>query len=58
MQEITKLQINRSQLKEKFFYYDGCEIDNTDSNKAEAAEKEIINLVADVLIDILLKESL
>ena len=42
-------------MKEKFFYYDGCEID---SNKAEAAEKEIINLVADVLIDILLKESL
>ena len=56
MQEITRLQITRQQLAAKHFYYDGCETADFNSDEEEAAENEILNLAADVLIDILAKE--
>ena len=55
MQDITKLSINKKQLKEKFFYYNGCETDNI-NDKDKIAVNDIINYVSDVLIDILLME--
>ena len=55
MQEITKLSINRKQLKEKFFYSKGCETDNI-NDKEKIAVNDIINYASDVLIDILLRE--
>ena len=39
-----------------YFYYDGCETADLNSDEEEAAENEILNLAADVLIDILAKE--
>ncbi len=56
MQEVTRLQINRSRLKEPYFYFDGCETETVKNSEAEADVNNIINLAADVLIDILAKE--
>lgn len=56
MQEITKLVITRQQLAEKHFYYNGCESIDVNSEEATAAENEILNLAADVLINILTME--
>ena len=42
-------------MKEKFFYYNGCETDNI-NDKEKIAVNDIINYASDVLIDILLRE--
>lgn len=54
MQEITKLNVTRQQFAEKHFYYNGCE---TAEIREDTAKNEILNLVADVLINILISES-
>lgn len=48
--------ITRQQLAEKHFYYNGCESIDVNSEEATAAENEILNLAADVLINILTME--
>lgn len=52
MREITKLTVTREQLAAKHFYYNGCECINKNADLQEVG-KEIIDLAADVLIDIL-----
>lgn len=48
------MSVTRQQLAEKhFYYYNGCE---TAEIREDTAENEILNLVADVLIDILKSE--
>lgn len=44
-------------MKEPYFYFDGCETEIVKISEAEADVNNIINLAADVLIDILAKES-
>ena len=55
MTEITRLKITRQQLVEKHFYYNGCECENFTAEN-EQKENEILNLAADVLIQILTQE--
>lgn len=55
MTEITKLKVKRLQLAEKHFYYNGCECENFTAEN-EQKENEILNLAADVLIQILTQE--
>lgn len=43
-------------MKEPYFYFDGCETETVKKSEAEADVNNIINLAADVLIDILAKE--
>lgn len=50
------MKISRNQLKEKCFYYNGCETETVKDAEAEADINIIINLAADVLIDILTRE--
>ena len=56
MQEITRLQVTRQQLAAKHFYYNGCETTDLNTDEAETAEDKILNLAADVLINILVEE--
>ena len=52
--EITKFSITRQQLKEKHFYYNGCTCSN---DKNDTDNSEILDLAADVLIEILKAET-
>ena len=54
MQEISKLTVQREQLAEKYFYYNGCEY--SDNHHDEQTENLILNFAADVLIQILMSE--
>lgn len=52
------MKVSRNQLKGKCFYYNGCETETVKvkDSEAEADINIIINLAADVLIDILTRE--
>ena len=55
MREITELQIARKQLAEQQYYYHDCK--TVETKHADTAEQPLLDLAADVLIQILRKES-
>ena len=55
MREITELQIARKQLAEQQYYYHDCK--TAETKHADAAKQPLLDLAADVLIQILRKES-
>lgn len=52
MQEITKLDVTRKQLSAEHFYYDGCEAVEDTSAEAQHAADTILDLAAEVLLQI------
>lgn len=56
MQEITKLEVTRKQLAEPHFYYNGCETDKASTADEQIHETIILDLSADILLNILLKD--
>ena len=55
MREITELQIARKQLAEQQYYYHDCK--TAETKHTDTAERPLLDLAADVLIQILRKES-
>lgn len=55
MREITELQIARKQLAEQQYYYHDCK--TAETKHADTAKQPLLDLAADVLIQILRKES-
>lgn len=54
MKAITKLDVTRTQLAEPHFYYNGCESDTPSIADEQISETVIVELAADVLLNILL----
>lgn len=52
MQEITRLNVTRQQLAAEHFYYDGCEAVEDTSAEAQEAADILLELAADVLLQI------
>lgn len=55
MREITELQIAKKQLAEQQYYYHDCK--TVETKHADTAKQPLLDLAADVLIQILRKES-
>lgn len=54
MKEIQSLNVKRTELQKNHYYYNGCSC--SEMSEQSEPNEEILNLVADVLIQILMKE--
>ena len=50
------MEVTRQQLAEPHFYYNGCEADEASTASEEIHETIILDLAADILLNILLRE--